>query len=440
MLIGSKLREDGQARPEPAEHLRHPRRLRPVRGGPPHRRPGQLAGLVESTDVDRFRPVVDISDLGRDYLKSKGPNVPRSLRSGRPLRQGPLWRVAALDPSTRRRNRPGNRGEPVGCRDEGSRMRNPPIRTSRATRSTSSSRRCGCEWAREAGQSAFLIFTNKTLETLVTRAAPRSPHELASIKGSGRSSASATARPCWPRSRTRARAIGLASRPDRESRGRRGIRPIGFSKPGPASAKPESSNSLGQVLRPDRGVDLAAARSGVHARRGRGDPGSGTRGDRSPRDLDGEEGASHRDRALSFPLETLEAWDERRRRGEDGGAVGGRRSGGLWALIPGLSLGEFLIESFRKEDVTLKPRDERDRSPCHALHGNLGRQPGGRKRDRHARPGPLGLQRALPRRRPGRRRPLRLALRGRHHHPPDHRRRLGPRRRRSASSPTPCGP
>ena len=32
-----------------------------------------VAGLVESsTDVDRFRPVIDISETGRDYLKSKG--------------------------------------------------------------------------------------------------------------------------------------------------------------------------------------------------------------------------------------------------------------------------------------------------------------------------------------------------------------------------------
>ncbi len=100
------------------------------------------SGLVESTDVDRFRPVVDISEAGREFLKSKGDialqlALPDELYSK--VRFGGLQRMAP-----RSRPRPGRaRGSSDEAEGRRPKTANPLRPTYRATRSTSSSRRCG---------------------------------------------------------------------------------------------------------------------------------------------------------------------------------------------------------------------------------------------------------------------------------------------------------
>jgi ATP-dependent DNA helicase RecQ len=139
------------------------------------------AELVESTDVERFRPVVDISEAGRDYLKSKG-NIPLQLALPDDLytkvRQGGLQRLMSrpapkADIEIRRE---AEESVPTGEESEApsSEISGDPLYAKLKT--------LRLQWARELGQSAFLIFTNKILDTLV-RERPRSPHELAAVKG-----------------------------------------------------------------------------------------------------------------------------------------------------------------------------------------------------------------------------------------------------------------
>ena len=138
------------------------------------------AGLIESKDVDRFRPVVDIGEAGREYLKAKG-NRPLQLSLPEELfakvRFGGLQRLTPR-PSSKPAIEDGHRAEDYGTPAEvvDSELSGDPLYLKlKAMRAN---------WAREVNQSAYTIFPNKTLEALV-RERPRSPHELASIKGVG---------------------------------------------------------------------------------------------------------------------------------------------------------------------------------------------------------------------------------------------------------------
>ena len=137
------------------------------------------AGLVESTDVDRFRPVVDIAEAGREYLKSKGvPPLRLALPDGlaAKVRNGGLQRLTSKPSSKPTAETVAD--EPSGTGDS-SEPESPELAGDPLYEALKTIR---LRWARELGQSAFLIFTNKALETLV-RERPRTPHELASIKG-----------------------------------------------------------------------------------------------------------------------------------------------------------------------------------------------------------------------------------------------------------------
>ena len=142
------------------------------------------AGLVVSKDVDRFRPVVDISEPGREYLKAKG-DVPLELPLSEELyarvRGGGLDRPAPKPSSTKAAH------QAIPVLEAG---RSPGVEEEAPASDLSGDplyhklKLMRANWAREANQSAYTIFPNKTLDALV-RERPKSPHELAAIKGVG---------------------------------------------------------------------------------------------------------------------------------------------------------------------------------------------------------------------------------------------------------------
>jgi ATP-dependent DNA helicase RecQ len=282
-----------------------------------------LAGLVESTDVDRFRPVVDIGEAGRDYLKSKG-NVPLQLALADDLYSkvhfGGLQRLMprpAAKPAVEIERQP----EVAGTRAEDGESPTSDLSGDPLYLKLKALR---LQWARELGQSAFLIFTNKILETLVNER-PRSPHELASIKG------------FRPVIRERFGAALLAAIADEPGQpvipapiASRPQPPPSVSRVEP-SAKPASASS-GKPYVPTeewtwrvldrgftleevaaiRGLEIAAVvrHATLMARKGH------------PISFEG-----------CIPAETLAAWDERLGRGEVGAPSEVDDPAGLWALF-----------------------------------------------------------------------------------------------------------
>ncbi|QEH32637.1 ATP-dependent DNA helicase RecQ [Aquisphaera giovannonii] len=150
------------------------------------------ARLVESQEVDRFKPVITLTEAGWEYLKNAEAPAPcldlpdflvSKLRRGGPGRS----REAPHSPSPRD-DAPGAaapRGAPAleaagDDPDEASPaddLAPDPLRDRlRALRT---------DWARELKQPAYCIFTNETLEAIV-RDRPATPAELAGVKGLGR--------------------------------------------------------------------------------------------------------------------------------------------------------------------------------------------------------------------------------------------------------------
>ena len=312
-----------------------------------------LAGLVESKDVDRFRPVVDVTEAGRDYLKAKG-DLP--LQLALPVEIATKVRFGGLrsdttpraDPETGRRvskqeSRQGSAestetGEPPSPDVSGDPLYL-KLKTMRA------------QWAREANQSAYTIFPNKTLEALVL-SRPQSPHELASIKGVGpvireRYGAALLAAIAGTSGTTGSQAapwsrLGRSRSPSRRGRIRQ-RRQATRRRSGRAVGRPEAHLKFpGQDLRPDRGVDLATARPRVHPRGSGGDPGPRTLGGRETCHLDGQERAPDPPRSV-HPLGHFEGLGRSPR--TRGSRLPGRprRPGRTLVAVPGLPVGAFLI-------------------------------------------------------------------------------------------------
>jgi ATP-dependent DNA helicase RecQ len=152
--------------------------------------------MIESRDVDRFKPVLALSEEGWRFLRSREPidlvlELPADLISkirrggngaGRPARElaapapdRPALPSAELTETTDSRMTP----QPVGTSADG--LPEPPadplwdrLRSLRA------------DWAQEFKQPAYCIFTNETLRALVEER-PATPAALAAIKGMGRS-------------------------------------------------------------------------------------------------------------------------------------------------------------------------------------------------------------------------------------------------------------
>jgi len=139
------------------------------------------AGLVESQEVDRFKPVIALADAGWTWLRAPAPGP---LTLGLPADLGLKVRNGGLE----RRGRPASSVEPAEAPAAPSRAaaearaEAPPAPDGDSLRDRLKALRL--KLAKEADLKAFHIFTDKTLDLLVAEQ-PRSPRALAAIKGIG---------------------------------------------------------------------------------------------------------------------------------------------------------------------------------------------------------------------------------------------------------------
>lgn len=130
------------------------------------------AGYVECPEVDRFRPVVNLSDTGWDLLKNRtGP--PFALALAEPLaskvRFGGLERRSARPSAVT----PGETETPDSDSDSPD---GDPLHEALKVLRT--------ELSRESGLSPAYVFSNQTLDELV-RVRPKTPRELSAVRGVG---------------------------------------------------------------------------------------------------------------------------------------------------------------------------------------------------------------------------------------------------------------
>ncbi|MEW4567784.1 RecQ family ATP-dependent DNA helicase [Tautonia sp. JC769] len=144
------------------------------------------AGLIDSEEVDRFKPIIALSDRGWSFLKERGRGSEDLGLDGLPddlvlkVRGRGRERVepSATDPGQ------GRDEVPIDLAED-------PAEIAPGTRSAADEwlmqrlRAIRSDWAREAGLSPGYVFSNETLELLV-RHRPCSPHELGTIKGIGK--------------------------------------------------------------------------------------------------------------------------------------------------------------------------------------------------------------------------------------------------------------
>jgi ATP-dependent DNA helicase RecQ len=132
------------------------------------------AGLAEAREVDRFRPVVTLSEEGWQWLKQTDrPDLVLDL----PVELLRRLRCAATSTPARE---PAQSVTPQ--RSTASAPESSDESSTAALRETLRSLRQA--WAREAGQPPYVIFTNETLEVLVSQR-PTTPAALARVKGLG---------------------------------------------------------------------------------------------------------------------------------------------------------------------------------------------------------------------------------------------------------------
>jgi len=135
-----------------------------------------VAGLVQSEDVDRFRPILSLTAEGRALFKDPDGEWPTLILPDDLYAklQGVGSNRAVARPTqvrTPERAVVADQGEDAFADVK----LDPLYEKLRSIRAA---------WAKEVGQSAFTIFSNQTLEDMV-RTRPKSPHELAGIKGMG---------------------------------------------------------------------------------------------------------------------------------------------------------------------------------------------------------------------------------------------------------------
>lgn len=134
------------------------------------------SGFVEYQEVDRFRPVANLTARGWELLKGQVPH-PLVLTLPDPiagkLSNGGLERLAPPRPAAA--TQPPAHDDDVTDSDSSELAGDPLWKHLKSLRS---------EWARESKQPSYCIFTNQTLDALV-RERPSNPKELAGIKGLG---------------------------------------------------------------------------------------------------------------------------------------------------------------------------------------------------------------------------------------------------------------
>jgi ATP-dependent DNA helicase RecQ len=143
------------------------------------------AGLVETQEVERYKPVVTLTDAGWRWLRSQEPgelilelpdDLLLRLRSAGTTQRKPEETPVPL-PQSPQSAEPAREVVPDPRTDaEDEPKDNPLWERLKALRS---------ELARELKQPAYCVFTNETLEALV-RERPSTPAALAVIKGLGR--------------------------------------------------------------------------------------------------------------------------------------------------------------------------------------------------------------------------------------------------------------
>jgi ATP-dependent DNA helicase RecQ len=133
------------------------------------------AGLVHAQEIDRFRPIIDLTARGKEWLRDQQMplSLPIPAELALKIRQGGLERRSSRPSET---PAPARVGEPIVEGDSSAGVDDDPLRARLRTM------RSG--WARESGYSAFVVFTNQTLDELV-RVRPTSPAAIATIKGLG---------------------------------------------------------------------------------------------------------------------------------------------------------------------------------------------------------------------------------------------------------------
>ncbi len=146
------------------------------------------AGLVETQEVERFKPVVILTDAGWRWLRSQEPaelilelpdDLLRRLRHAGDTHRG--REDAQVQVPAARPPPPGPAVQEVSAEPEpasNAELANDPLWERLKTLRS--------DLARELKQPAYCIFTNETLEALV-RDRPSTPAALAAIKGLGRS-------------------------------------------------------------------------------------------------------------------------------------------------------------------------------------------------------------------------------------------------------------
>lgn len=149
------------------------------------------AGFVETLDVDRFRPVANLTAQGWEVVRGLVDHplvleLPQELLSKiskdavavpapRPAAEPHSTSLEAVDHSTAVSF--AAEADPTSESEGGTLESDPLWNQLKSLRS---------QWAKEAKQPPYCIFTNETLGLLV-RTRPRTPHELAAIKGMGSS-------------------------------------------------------------------------------------------------------------------------------------------------------------------------------------------------------------------------------------------------------------
>jgi ATP-dependent DNA helicase RecQ len=148
------------------------------------------AGFLECPEVDRFRPIVNLTAKGWELLKgrSAGPiTLPLPQDVAAKVRYGGLERrvsssVLGRDQEPARVAAPQTLPADEAKDVLGNLLGEPAV--SEADPLWERLKALRLEWAREGNMPAYSVFNNKTLEDLV-RYRPRTPQELAGIKGLG---------------------------------------------------------------------------------------------------------------------------------------------------------------------------------------------------------------------------------------------------------------
>jgi ATP-dependent DNA helicase RecQ len=127
-----------------------------------------LAGLVVSTEVDRFRPVVDLTERGREYLKAKG-DAPLSLALAEELyTKARLGGLQRLSPRATPKPQPSP-GRPADDDLPEIGPASPAPSEVSADPLTLRFKALRTQWAREAKVPPYTIFPDKTIEAIVRR-------------------------------------------------------------------------------------------------------------------------------------------------------------------------------------------------------------------------------------------------------------------------------